>query len=111
MDDVALLKMSGMSAGSLAILLLVYRLLKSAVGKKFVSDCCGRRGEVGFTVRSMSAENIAVEVDDKDTRNPYYKGGSTEGRTRGTSSQDTSSLPRQEGTHKEGDSGEGVKPT
>lgn len=48
-----LLKMSGVSAGSIAILLLVYRILKSMKGKRFISVCCQRKMDIGFDVGTV----------------------------------------------------------
>ena len=67
MDTETILQMSGMSAGSVTIVLILYRFMKSLRGKKFVSTCCGRKAEMGFDVREMSpspTENkIAVLID------------------------------------------------
>ena len=54
MDDTDLLKMAGLSTSGMAILLIVWRVLKSVQGKKFVSTCCGRKGEVGVDVVAMT---------------------------------------------------------
>lgn len=53
-----LLKMSGVSAGSIAILLLVYRILKSVKGKRFVSVCCQRKIDMGFDVKEMETPKV-----------------------------------------------------
>lgn len=67
MDDAQLFKMSGASAGTVAIILIVYRVLKSVAGKRLVSTCCGRKAEVGFEIRDMPpvptvAEDVKVEI-------------------------------------------------
>jgi len=54
MDDTDLLKMAGLSTSGMAILLIVWRVLKSVQGKKFVSTCCGRKGEMGVDVVAMT---------------------------------------------------------
>ena len=54
MEDTDLLKMAGLSTTGVAIVLIVWRVLKSIQGKKFVSTCCGHKGEVGVSVVSMS---------------------------------------------------------
>lgn len=62
MESVDLAKLSGMSAASIAIVLLVYRILKSVKGKKFVSKCCGKKMDVGFDVQDMSEETPKLEI-------------------------------------------------
>ena len=54
MDDIDLLKMAGVSTSGLAIILLVYRVLKSIRGKKFVSSCCGKKMEMGMDIQEMT---------------------------------------------------------
>ena len=54
MEDTDLLKMAGLSTSGVAIILIVWRVLKSIQGKKVVSTCCGHKGEVGVSVVSMS---------------------------------------------------------
>lgn len=51
MDDEQLFKMSGASAGIIAILLAVYRILRTVQGKRLVSNCCGKKLEVGFDIK------------------------------------------------------------
>lgn len=59
MEEADLLKMAGLSTSGVAILLVVYRLVK---GKKFISSCCGRKVDVGFDVREMTpvANPVAI---------------------------------------------------
>ena len=51
--DASLLASAGVSTTTMAILFIAYRVLQSAKGRRFVSNCCGRKGEVGFDVRDM----------------------------------------------------------
>jgi hypothetical protein len=53
MDDQTLMN-AGLSTTGVAILLIVVRVLKSLQGKKLVSTCCGRRGEMGMDVVEMT---------------------------------------------------------
>jgi hypothetical protein len=53
MDDTELLKMSGLSAGSIAIILLIYRILKTLKGKRFISVCCQKKLDIGFDVGNV----------------------------------------------------------
>ena len=64
MDDADLLKVSGLSATSIAIILILYRIIKMAMGKKLVSSCCGRKLEVGVAVAEMTpkAEDTTIEI-------------------------------------------------
>ena len=73
-----LLKMSGVSAGSIAIVLLIYRILKSMKGKRFISVCCQQKMDVGFdvgTVETPKEQNNPMIVIDGTTRthNPERK--------------------------------------
>lgn len=54
MDDLTLLKSAGFSTTGVLIALLVYRVLKTMNGKKFVSSCCGKKTEIGFQVAEMT---------------------------------------------------------
>lgn len=65
MDDTDILKMSGFSASGIAIVLLVYRILKHINGKKIRSRCCGRTMEVGVEVGDMTPK-----LTDKTPENP-----------------------------------------
>jgi hypothetical protein len=51
-----LLQQSGMSAGLIAILLIVYRILKSVNGNRMVSSCCGKRTELGFVIEPITPQ-------------------------------------------------------
>lgn len=70
MDDADLLKVSGLSATSIAVILIVYRIIKMAMGKKLISSCCGRKIEVGVAVAEMTpkAEDTTIEIS-----NPIQK--------------------------------------
>lgn len=65
MDETDLLKMAGVSTSGVAIILIVYRVLKSLLGKKLVSNCCGKKMEVGVTVTPMTPreEEVIVKVE------------------------------------------------
>jgi hypothetical protein len=54
MDFMDLLASAGVTTTGVAIILLVYRFLKSIHGKKLVSSCCGKKMEVGFQVSEMT---------------------------------------------------------
>lgn len=71
MDDNDLLKVSGLSASTIAILLIVYRVGKMMVGKKVISSCCGRKIEMGVDVAQMTPkapEEVRLEI-----HNPLHK--------------------------------------
>ena len=54
MDDMSMLKTAGVSTTGIAILLIVYRVVKSIKGKRLVSSCCGKKIEVGLDVEEMT---------------------------------------------------------
>ena len=53
--DLEVLQQFGISASTLAILALLYRIFQYVKGKKVVSDCCGYNVEVGIDVRNMDS--------------------------------------------------------
>lgn len=71
MDDTELLKVSGFSASTIAIILIVYRLLKTITGKKLISSCCGKKLEVGVAVAEMTpkAEECKIEITNPIQKN------------------------------------------
>jgi hypothetical protein len=82
MNDIELFKMSGLSAGTITILFLLYKLLKSTVGKRFISNCCGKKMEVGLEVREIhrspstpSVEETRLEIKS----NPMVENARTSG--------------------------------
>lgn len=58
MDDI--LMNAGLSTTGVAIVLIAYRFLKSIQGKKLVSNCCGRKLEVGMNVEAMTP-NLRID--------------------------------------------------
>ena len=55
MDGFLTLQTVGMSSGTVAVLFLLYRVFKLVNERRLVSDCCGRKLEVGLAVREMPA--------------------------------------------------------
>jgi hypothetical protein len=51
--DANLAASAGIGSSTVAILLIVYRVFLYANGHRLVSDCCGKKGEIGFVVRDM----------------------------------------------------------
>ena len=62
MDDETLMN-AGLSTTGVAILLVVYRVLKSMQGKKLVSTCCGRRAEMGMDVVEMTPRPVVIPME------------------------------------------------
>jgi len=60
MDETDLLKTAGFSTTGVAIILIVYRVLKSLRGKRLVSQCCGKKLEVGVDVEPMTPKEAVV---------------------------------------------------
>ncbi len=71
MDETDLFKMAGVSTSGVAILLLVYKVLKSMKGKRFVSSCCGRKLDVGIDVQQMTPKDEPIVIS---VPNPLHKG-------------------------------------
>lgn len=61
MDDTLLMN-AGLSTTGVAILLIVYRLIKSVQGKKLVSSCCGKKMEMGMDVVPMTPQHLSIDV-------------------------------------------------
>ena len=61
MDETDLLKMAGLSSSGVAIILIVYRVLKLMRGKKLVSSCCGKKLEMGVDVAEMTPKEVVVD--------------------------------------------------
>lgn len=51
--DANLLASAGVSTTTMAILFIAYKVFMKMKGHRLVSDCCGRKAEVGFDVRDM----------------------------------------------------------
>jgi hypothetical protein len=115
MDDSDLLKLSGVSGGTIAIILLVYKILKSVMGKKLVSNCCGRKMEVGIDVQdSTPKKDVCLEiknpmiVDDKPIHSlqPIHRPQQREDRRDESHKRSVQVPPRQEASpHPDPDSG------
>jgi len=104
MDDSDLLKLSGVSGGTVAIILIVYRVLKSVIGKKVVSNCCGKKLEVGLDVQATTPQaDVCLEIktnpmlDGKQvhSQQPVYRSQQREDR-RDESPERTLQVPRGE---------------
>jgi hypothetical protein len=52
--DASLLASAGVGSSTIAILFLIYKAFNRLQGHKLVSNCCGRKAEVGFAVADMS---------------------------------------------------------
>jgi hypothetical protein len=55
---------AGVGSSTIAIIFLAYKLFKKFEGHKIVSNCCGKKTEVGFAVEDMSPSHPA------ETKNP-----------------------------------------
>ena len=75
MEEVDLFKMSGASAGTIAIILLIYKIGKSILGKRLVSNCCGKKMEVGVDVKGATTpvDDVKIEI-----KNPLRVDGNTQ---------------------------------
>ena len=51
--DASLLTSAGVSTSVIAGAIIAYKIFMSLKGHRMVSDCCGRKGEIGFDVRDM----------------------------------------------------------
>jgi hypothetical protein len=58
METEDLLKMAGVSTTGMAIILIVYRILKTIKGKRFVSSCCGKKLDMSMDVEDITPKMI-----------------------------------------------------
>lgn len=49
----SLLASAGVSTTTMVVLFVGYKVFQLIRGHRFISDCCGRRGEVSFDVRDV----------------------------------------------------------
>jgi hypothetical protein len=52
--DASLLASAGVGSSTIAGLFIAYKIFKKLNGHRLVSDCCGKKGEIGFVVRDMA---------------------------------------------------------
>jgi hypothetical protein len=107
MADEEILKMSGASAGTIAIVLIIYRILKTVVGKKLISNCCGKKLEVGIDVQPSTPNNVGSTLEYAQ-ENPYHQGRPSrprEGRSDRAGGTDSLRIQGQRSTGEEGDGG------
>jgi len=65
---------TGLTTTGVAIVLIVWRVLKTASGKKLVSDCCGRKASIGFHIGEMTPVALRAEPGKVEmTENPMIK--------------------------------------
>ena len=55
---------AGVGSSTIAVLFFAYKLFKKLNGHKLVSNCCGKKTEVGFAVEEMSPSHP------EETKNP-----------------------------------------
>ena len=62
MDETDLLKTAGLSTTGVAIILIVYRIVKLMKGKKLISSCCGKKIEMGIDVQTMTPKDEPITI-------------------------------------------------
>ena len=67
MEDIDLLKVSGMSSTGIAVIYFLFKFFKTVKGKRLVSSCCGHKGEM-----SVDIQDITPTVT-TDRQNPLYQ--------------------------------------
>ena len=55
-----LLATAGLTTSGVAILLIVYKVVKHLQGKKLISNCCGKKMEMGFDVGQMTPQHEVI---------------------------------------------------
>jgi hypothetical protein len=94
--DASTLATAGLSTGSLLLIGIVYKLVMPCIGKRLVSNCCGKIYEVGLDVRGMpsspsvSSSSLAEEgmvVPVKEAKSLRIK-KSKEAKSEGESTED-----------------------
>lgn len=72
METTSMFELAGLSTSGVAIVLIAYRVWKSVLGKKLVSNCCGERFEMGMDIQTMTPSATV------DTQNPLHLAKSAE---------------------------------
>ena len=62
METTDLLKMAGLSTTGVAVILIVYRIAKSIMGKRLVSSCCGKKIDIGVDIQNMTPKEEPVII-------------------------------------------------
>jgi len=65
--DASLLASAGVSSSSIVVLYILYRVFQTIKGRKLVSNCCGKKMEVGVDVRDMEVTPIDPPEKQKDS--------------------------------------------
>jgi hypothetical protein len=68
--ELSVLQQAGLSGTFIAVVLIVYRLLKLANNHKIVSDCCGKRLSIGLRVDEMNQSPPPIIIPIDITENP-----------------------------------------
>ena len=68
--DSNVLATAGISSSAMAIFFLVYKVLQKVVGHRLISDCCGRRLEVGIDIRDMPKTPSVHSLENGEERRP-----------------------------------------
>ena len=77
--DTDLLAMAGLSTTGVAIVLVVYRVLKSVRGKKFVSSCCGKKMDMGFDIQEITPTSSSNQQKPSGTEQTIHQASSSAG--------------------------------
>lgn len=62
MDSNDILNTAGVSTSGIAIIFVIYKLIKTMKGKRFVSSCCGKRMDVGIDVENMTPKTVLLPI-------------------------------------------------
>lgn len=80
MNETELLAMGGVSTAGIAIILVVYRVLKYINGKKLRSHCCGTDMTIGIVVEPITPTlssnplgQVRTPPDESKTREAAYQ--------------------------------------
>ena len=57
-----LLATAGLTTSGVAIVLIIYKVVKHLQGKKLISNCCGKKMEMGFDVGEMTPQHEVVVI-------------------------------------------------
>jgi hypothetical protein len=55
--DATILASTGLGTSSIAIIFVLYQVLKRCNGHRLISDCCGKKSEVGFVIDDLTPDN------------------------------------------------------
>lgn len=72
MDIQQMLTTGGISSAGVAMIMIIYKVLKNLNNKKYVSSCCGKRAEVVIAVNELTEQEKKETPKSTPTLKPKH---------------------------------------